>query len=341
MHETSISFNVISVTGHDTALMSIKALLATVNLDIDVHIHHFVVGLVDNKIVACAGIERNIIKCVAVHPDYQGLNVTLKLIETTMNVAYEQGQFHLFLYTKPENVDFFTRCGFYSLVEVPDTLVLMENTPVGISRYCQKLAEHRHAGRCGAIVMNANPFTRGHLYLVEQAAKAVNWLYLFVVSEDASLFPAHIRYQLVQEGVSQIANVTVLSGSEYIISKATFPTYFLKDQPLIEQTYMAVDLLLFRQYIAPALAISCRYVGTEPHSQLTDAYNQAMKYWLENQSASAAAAIEVIEIPRLTFSDDVISASRVRSLLTQQKYQDIEPLVPPSTWSYIKQHYHL
>lgn len=340
MYEATLFFTTERVSKDTPIFADIKKLLASVDLDIDSGVHDFVIGKIENNVVACAGIDHNVVKCVAVDHRYQGLNITLTLIENVLQFAYEKGQPHLFLYTKPSNIDVFMDCGFYPLVEVPDTIVLMENTPVGISRYCQTLAAHRKSGQCGAIVMNANPFTRGHLYLAEYAAKEVDWLYIFLVSENASLFPADVRYQLVKEGVSHLSNVTVFPGSEYIVSKATFPTYFLKEETLIEQSYMAIDLLLFRKYIAPTLSIHRRYVGTEPLSIITNAYNQAMMHWLKDEQIADEPMIDVIEIPRITFSDEAISASRVRALLSQKKYQEIKQLVPPPTWSYITQHYH-
>ncbi|EFA28598.1 ABC transporter, ATP-binding protein, partial [Haemophilus influenzae HK1212] len=38
----------------------------------------------------------------------------------------------------------------------------------------------------GSIVMNANPFTLGHRYLIEQALQQCDHLHLFIVGEDAS-----------------------------------------------------------------------------------------------------------------------------------------------------------
>ena len=49
----------------------------------------------------------------------------------------------------------------------------------------------------GALVMNCNPFTLGHQYLVEYAASKVAKLYLFVVEEDKSEFPFADRIELV------------------------------------------------------------------------------------------------------------------------------------------------
>ncbi|WP_392553443.1 [citrate (pro-3S)-lyase] ligase [Orbus wheelerorum] len=333
------TFKTFSGINDQVVLDSIKNLLQSVNLNLDPNLDHIIVGIVEKEIIACAGLDHNVIKCVAVHPNYQGSNITLSLINQVLELAHDKGLHHLFLYTKPENVHLFKACGFYPIAQLPGIITLMENTPVGISHYCNTLVKQKKSGTCGAIVMNANPFTSGHLYLAEQAAKKVDWLYIFVVSEDASLFSSEVRYKLVKEGVSHLKNVIVLPGSAYIISKATFPSYFLKEQTLIEQSYMAIDLLIFRQYIAPALSISKRFVGTEPYSEVTNAYNQAMKEWLQSEDKSTSPTITVIEIARVTHDDDVISASRVRSLLMQKKYQQVHALVPPSTWAYIEQHY--
>ncbi len=47
--------------------------------------------------------------------------------------------------------------------------------------------------RIGGIVMNCNPFTLGHKYLVEYAAREMDYLYLFVVEEDLSFFLSQIE----------------------------------------------------------------------------------------------------------------------------------------------------
>ena len=82
----------------------------------------------------------------------------------------------------------------------------------------------------GAVVMNANPFTLGHQYLIEKAASACSLLHLFIVSEDASLVPFPVRFQLVKDGISHLSNVVLHKTGSYLISNATFPSYFLKDE---------------------------------------------------------------------------------------------------------------
>lgn len=53
----------------------------------------------------------------------------------------------------------------------------------------------------GSIVMNCNPFTLGHRYLIEYASKYVDYLYIFVVEEDKSFFPFSDRIDLIKKGL--------------------------------------------------------------------------------------------------------------------------------------------
>ena len=81
----------------------------------------------------------------------------------------------------------------------------------------------------GAVLMNCNQFTLGHRYLIEQASKIVDQLYVFIVEEDKSFFPFSHRIRLVKEGTSDLKNIRVISSGKYMISLLTFPVYFIKD----------------------------------------------------------------------------------------------------------------
>ena len=180
----------------------------------------------------------------------------------------------------------------------------------------------------GCIVMNCNPFTLGHRYLIEQAAKQVERLYVMVVREDCSLFAYTERKAMVEQGVADIENVNVIDGSDYAISRATFPTYFLKRLDDAADTQMLLDLDLFRRHIAPALGATVRFVGTEPTDQLTRRYNQLMHEALK----------DVHEINRLEKDGNAVSASRVRKAMEEGDMNTIRQLVPPTTLPYIIAH---
>lgn len=178
----------------------------------------------------------------------------------------------LFLYTKISTARFFRDLGFYEIARVDDTLVFMENRRNGFSGYLKKLEQTRREGRSAAIVMNANPFTLGHQYLVEKTAAEWDTVHLFLVSEEASLVPFPVRKRLVQAGTAHLPNVRIHDSGPYIISSATFPSYFLKEENAVIRGHTLLDLAVFTR-IARALDISCRCVGEEPTSRVTGLYN--------------------------------------------------------------------
>ena len=200
-----------------------------------------------------------------------------------------------------------------------NTLYLTTSTPQHLNTTMQPT---------GCIVMNCNPFTLGHRYLIEQAAKQVERLYVMVVKEDCSLFAYTERKAMVEQGVADIENVSVIDGSDYAISRATFPTYFLKRLDDAADTQMLLDLDLFRRHIAPALGATVRFVGTEPTDQLTRRYNQLMHETLK----------DVREINRLEKDGNAVSASRVRKAMEEGDINTIRQLVPPTTLPYIIAH---
>jgi [citrate (pro-3S)-lyase] ligase len=190
--------------------------------------------------------------------------------------------------------------------------------------------ENNEVGRVGCIVMNCNPFTLGHQYLIEQSSKKVDFLYIFVVEEDVSFFPFAERIELVRRGTEHLRNVFVLPSGQYIISSLTFPEYFNKDEKQTTVISPSTDVELFAKYIAPSLKITTRFAGEEPLDSVTRQYNK----WLARVLPKYGIKFEVI--PRKYFNGDIISASRVRAELRLGKFETIENIVPASTLSYLK-----
>ena len=317
----------------------IAEFLQSCDLELDGNITDVVTVRSRGRLVACAGLGDNIVKCVAVSPALRGENIAARLVTEVTNRAAEMGRYHLFLYTKPENAEMFEGCGFYRLVEMPGMIVLMENTPTGLARYCESLAAGRRPGnRIASIVMNANPFTFGHQYLARTAESACDWLHVFVVGENSSLVTYDDRYALVREGLQDFARTTVHPGSPYMISKATFPGYFLKNRGIVDRCHTAIDLLIFREYVAPALGITHRYVGTEPFCPVTNKYNADMKHWLM-EAPSRAAPIAVVEVERTARSGRAISASEVRRLLRSDDFEGMAELAPKASIELLRAKY--
>lgn len=314
----------------------IRAFLHRNELNMDDHAKVFIVVRDEERIVACGGVADGIIVCVAIDDDYRGQGIALSLASALIHLANTMGYSQLFIFTKPENEELFSGCGFYSLAQVAGQVVLMENSATRIRQYMASLAALRQPGeKIGSVVMNANPFTRGHRYLVEAALSRCDWLHLFVVSEDVSRFSYADRLRLVREGTADLSRLTVHEGSRYIISRATFPCYFLKVQNIVHQCHMELDLTMFRQYIAPPLGITHRFAGSEPHCIVTNYYNQNMREWLSSPRI-AAPPVAFVEIPRIKHQADYISASKVRALLDERKFDRVRDYVPETTWRFLQ-----
>ena len=267
-------------------------------LSLEADCERVIVAEDQRRIVGCGAIAGCVLKCIAVDPSLQGEGLSLKLLTELMTLAYELGRSELFLFTKPDNAALFSSAGFWPIARAGDQAVLMENSRERLARYCRQLTMYRQPGeKIGAIVMNANPFTLGHRWLVEQAARQCDWLHLFVVKEDASFFSYQDRVALIEQGIAGIANVTLHPGSAYLISRATFPGYFLKDKGVVDDCHCQIDLQLFREHLAPALQITHRFVGSEPLCSLTRNYNLRMKELLE--APGETPAIQVVELERV------------------------------------------
>lgn len=198
-----------------------------------------------------------------------------------------------------------------------------------IERYVSTYKEYIKPGHNGAVVMNCNPFTNGHAALVDEARKHVDYLYVFVVEEDMSYFPFADRLRLVREGVSGYDNVIVLPSGNMMVTRETFAAYFTKEIKQDEVIDASLDVKLFGNGIAPAFNIEKRFVGEEPIDNVTRQYNEEMKKRLP------AYGVELIEIPRKTSGDTIISASLVRRYLKEGQMDLIRSLVPDSTWEYL------
>ena len=330
----------------------------------------------DGSILAGAGIKADIIKCVAVAPSARSEGFMLPLLSRIVSDAAARGILNLKVFTKPENREIFESIGFKVLASAPKA-ILMENGR-GLEKYCEYLSGICHASgsvfhcqrkpsarKCGVIVMNANPFTLGHKYLIDKALEQVDHLFIIPVQEDLSSFPyperlamikAHADALSVISSVVEKSHITVLEGSGYVISAATFPTYFLKDRSDAAETQMLLDLDLFEKHIMPALGASVRFVGSEPLDPLTARYNSLMHNAVEiprlvmpdPDRASAQPSAEQNyfsgRCPKNQFSsavaspthaDAAVSASKVRAAIEVGDYASAAALCPVTTHPYL------
>lgn len=311
------------------ALRELKEFLQRMELTYDEGIE-YTVAIRDgqDRIIACASLQGNVIKCIAVDPSLQGEGVTATLMTTLKREALERGHRHLFLYTKPENAAQFGALGFYEIART-DSVLLMENRRGGFGDWIEGVRCREADGVIGAAVMNCNPMTLGHLYLIEQAAAQCDLLYLFLVSEDRSAVSAADRRQIVEEATADLEKVKVVDTDRYLISSATFPDYFLKDKSRSGSVWTGLDIAVFCR-AAGALGITRRFAGSEPFCPTTSAYNRAMADTLPEHG------IEFVEIPRFELEGRAVSATEVRRLTAEGRMDEAKTLVPTATWNYLR-----
>lgn len=182
----------------------------------------------------------------------------------------------------------------------------------------------------GAIVMNCNPFTLGHLFLIEEASRHVETLFIFVVEENLSFFNFEKRILMVKNGTAHLPNTIVIPSGNFIISSNTLSEYFTKESYSNSPLNAEYDLELFGKYIAPQLNINIRFIGEEPFCPVTHEYNLQMKTILRKYG------IAVVEVPRLTLENESITATKVRQSIKTGDIRKITQMVPASTLEIIK-----
>lgn len=321
------------------AVRQMDALLEKEGIERDKNLDYSI-GLFDDNydLVATGSCFANTLRCMAVSSEHQGEGLMNQIISHLIEFQYSRGNTSLFLYTKCNTARFFGDLGFYEIARVEGKVVFMENRRTGFADYLKRLQKETAdftategnpapPVKIGAVIMNANPFTLGHRYLVEQAAAAVDLLHVFVVSEDASLVPFSVRRQLVAEGCADLSNVVCHETGPYMISNATFPSYFLKDSDTVIRSHAKLDIQVFLR-IAKALSVTDRFVGEEPFSQVTRIYNQVMAEEL------ASAGLNCHVIPRKADEDGAISASEVRCLIRDGNFEALKKKVPACTFQY-------
>lgn len=288
----------------------------------------------EGKLIATGSLKGDMIQGLAVDPETQGEDLSAKVLTHLINYAIDAGRHTLYLFTKPESAQKLSAVGFRVIAEAKPFAALLEWGTVGIDHYVAKLKKlaNEDPGEASAVVVNCNPFTLGHQYLIETASSRSRKVYVIVVEEDQSVFPFEDRIELVRKGTAHLKNVTVIAGGRYVVSSLTFPSYFTRDSEFAA-AHSAMDVALFLNYIVPALGITKRFVGTEPYSEVTEAYNQAMKSIL----IPAGIELEVIERKRLKSGeeDHAISASRVRRYIAEGRIENLKDHVPETTYAYL------
>jgi [citrate (pro-3S)-lyase] ligase len=320
------------------SLKKLKDFLKGQELEYDETIDYSV-NIVDenNFIIASGSLDKNIIKCVAVSQEYRNEGLSSSIISLLVNAATTQGITKLFIYTKPFNESMFQQLGFYT-IEKTQKILLMENKKNGLDIFLNNLKNDTNkyletsnikTNKIGCIVANCNPFTNGHLYLMDTASKQCDLLHVFILSGSNKMFKEEERIKLVKDGLKTYKNIIIHSAKDYILSPLTFPNYFIKDKKQTSIINCELDIKIFMDKIVPLLNITHRFVGTEPSDLVTNSYNNELIKAL-NQSK-----IELVIINRKEIDKEAISASKVRKCIETKDFDKIYEFVPQSTYDFI------
>jgi [citrate (pro-3S)-lyase] ligase len=343
MDEFLVRTSIIDPVGPDDRIV-LRSFLAPLGLDFedDVELSAFVYE--GDTAIASASLAGDVIKCVGVLPGREGEGAAARAVSAVMDEARAKGRQKLFVYTRPKNRSIFESLGFTVLAAVsPDRsapgtdpegadggVMLLESDPRAFEAWANAIRLTLPDGKAdGAAVVNCNPFTLGHRYLIERAAAACKTLLVLVVAGDRSSFPGAVREALVRAGTATFGNVVVASGGSYCVSGATFPAYYLKEKSQAAELQASLDAELFAAKIAPAFGIHKRFVGTEPYCQVTAAYNRAMAAVLPRHG------VELVEHARAESGGAAISASAVRAALKDGDLARAAALVPATTLDWL------
>lgn len=269
----------------------------------------------------------NVLKMFAVRADCAGTGIVEMIIGALLDNARRMNIERLFVYTKAGLSNMFGAFGFSLLAATPTTALLFKGAK-SPEDYLRELDFPDAPGSVGAVVINANPFTNGHKYLIEKALEHVDRLLVFLVSTDRSVFPYADRLNMLKLGLGENERVIINPSTDFLISAATFPSYFLKEEKLIAREQAMLDALVFRDYFVPVFGIECRFLGSEPKDVSTAVYNEVLKEILSD-------TIQVNIVERLLTGDEVVSASSVRKILNGPNPEDVFRFVSQPVGKYL------
>lgn len=309
----------------------VKEFLERFKLQYDIDSEVTVLVRKDGAVVATGSLRGNVLQCFAVDKELQGEGIANKVVDHLTQVAFERGKSRVFVFTTPGNIPLFKGMGFRLLTETKWASLLESGYPT-IKEYTSSLAKLKPQSQAtiSGLVLNCNPFTLGHQYLVEQASATSHHVFLQVVEEDRSVFPFATRLDLVKKGTAHLGNITVLPSGPYAVSLATFPSYFSAEETAHARAGASIDATIYATYIASSLGIKQRLVGTEPYSPVTAIYNETLREVLGEHG------IQLIEIPRKEQDGRAISASLVRKALQEDDHATLKTLLPTSTLDFLQ-----
>lgn len=305
---------------------TLVSFLRKYGLDYEFDITYSILIYDEEELIATGSLANNIMKCFLVKPSHQQHHITNLMFHHMVQMLNEQGKEQYFVFTTPNNEDIFTSLHMTKIVETMNTVLLEGGQNINQVLLDLKEQYNISDNKKACVIINANPMTLGHEYLIETAANENKEVLVFVVSEDLSSFPFVHRFEIIKNATKHLQNVTVLPTLSYLVSHITFPKYFLKEDQLIKDEQTLVDVLVYKQYYTKLFNIVKRYVGEEPYSFNTAKYNNVLKDHLRKH---------LVILPRKEKDKKAISASMVRKLIKAKKIEKIKEYVPQATYDYL------
>lgn len=283
------------------------------------------------EIISTGSVDENVLKYFFTSCEYKGEGTISIIYNSLLSHLMDKGYDSYFIFTSPNNKKIFESLGLKEVYQTEDVTLLeggFYNYDKWIKKVKDKLSSKK--GTRGSIVMNCNPMTLGHKFLIEKALEEVDSLLIFVVEEDKSVFPFKDRLEILQNEIGKDERIDLIKSGPYIISRGTFPTYFLKKKDDKLDIYTKLDAGIFGQRIAKDLDIDKRFLGTEPIDLVTQAYNKNIEDILKT------FGVDVRVIDRKKMDSEVISASHIRQLLKSGKKEIAYKYLPDSTIKFLK-----
>lgn len=285
----------------------------------------------EGNIISTGSVDGNVLKYFFTSPEYKGEGTISIIYNSLLTYILESGHSSYFVFTLPENKEIFQSLGL-NIVYNTDRVALLEGGFYNYSKWIEKTKKSLSPknGKRGAIVMNCNPMTLGHKYLIESAMEEVDNLIIFLVEEDKSEFKFADRWSILREELAKEKRIDIIGSGPYIISRATFPTYFLKKKDDNLDTYTKLDAGIFAEKIAKDLEIDIRFLGSEPFDRVTEIYNKNIKEIFDKHNI----VLEILD--RKEIDGNIVSASKVRKLLKEAKEIQAYKYLPQATINFLE-----
>jgi len=184
----------------------------------------------------------------------------------------------------------------------------------------------------GLIIMYACPFTKGHQFLVEEALKIVDHLFVFVVAEYFHGYQILDRFDMVRDGLKKYNNVTVLQTETYFATRQYFPEYGQRGSDFSTSGNLELQEILTDSILCKKLNITHRFIGDELEDKVTASYNKIVEKYCKEYG------ITCVIMPRAVEGNEIISAKTFRKYLEKGDIMRAKKLVPDTTIKHIFTH---